>query len=165
MSDMEPVGQRPRASMPIWLRVVLFGSLAANLLVIGMVVGAIVTHGGRPEARHFEAARDIGPAPFIQAFDPETRRALALEIRRDAGRLRQNREELRQRFEALLAALRAEDFDRATVDGIIAEQRGLSVARQEIGQAILVDALQAMPREARAAYADRLDRSLRRDRP
>jgi uncharacterized membrane protein len=150
--------------MPVWLRIVLFASLATNLLIVGAVIGAVVMHGGPRVGDHLAGVRDLGPAPFVQAFEPEMRRALVADLRREAGPLRQNRNDLRQRFEALLAALRAETFDRPAVERLIAEQRTLAVTRQEIGQSVLLDALESMPRSARLDYADRLDRSLRRDR-
>jgi uncharacterized membrane protein len=100
--------------------------------------------------------------PFIRALEPEDRRALAQEMRRDGARLRENRSALRARFEALLTALNADPFDPDAVRSILREQRDIALKRQNIGEALLVDQLAKLSREERAAYADRLARDLHR---
>lgn len=155
-------GTAPTRS-PLWMRVTLVVSLALNLLVIGIVAGAVATRDGRNDGqRTLGAARDLGPVPFIVALEPEDRRGLARSLRGEASSLRQNREELRTRFEALLSALRADPFDAVAVAGLLGEQRAVGARRQEIGERLLLDHLAAMSLDERRAYADRLDKSLRR---
>lgn len=155
----EPTASR----IPLWIRVTLVLSLAVNLLIAGIVVGAAVSHrGDRPDGDRLRAERDLGPVPFVMALEPEDRRALGRRLAENGESFRKNRAELRQRFEALLAALRADTFDVAAVQGLLAEQRGLAASRQEIGERIFLERLQAMSLEERRAYADRLDKSLRR---
>ena len=108
------------------------------------------------------ALRDLGPTPFIVALDPEDRRDLAQSMRGEAASLRENREELGTRFEALLAALRADPFDLDAVAASLGEQRQDGAQRQVIGAGLLLNHLATMSVAERAAYADRLDRSLRR---
>ncbi len=149
----------PKGAARRWMRVTLVISLAVNLLVAGLVVGALIRGGPDRERR---VARDFGGAPFVMALDREDRRAVIAELREEPGGLRGDRRKLRERFEALLAALRSTEFDREAVQEILAEQRGVAAARQAAGERLLLDRLEAMPQAERAAYADRLERSLRR---
>jgi uncharacterized membrane protein len=163
LSDSSTSPAAPRG-IPRWVKVVLVLSLAANLLVAGMMLGAVM---GRD--RHFDRGetrtgmpREFVRTPFLAALDPDDRRAVGRALMRDAGPLRENRAELRERFERLLAALRAEPFDRAAVEALLEEQRLAGARRLEIAEVVLLDHLEALPPEGRRDYADRLDRSLRR---
>lgn len=148
---------------PLWIRILLVLSLGVNLLIAGIVIGAVATRGGADGPRtNIGAARDLGPLPFVMALEPADRRALGGALRSEARSLQENRAALRNRFEALLGALRAEEFDRDAVGRLLNEQRELGVRRQQIGERILLDRLESMSAEERRAYADRLDRSLRR---
>ncbi len=148
---------------PRWVRVGLALSLALNLLVLGLVLGAAFSPGrGWDRGGGRSAGRDVGLGPVMAALSDEDRSAVRDNLRASAGPLGRNREELRARFEALLATLRAEPFDRARAAGLLAAQRGAAVARQEIGEAAVLDRLVAMSAADRAAFADRLDHSLRR---
>ncbi len=149
---------------PRWMTAVLVVSLALNLLIAGAFVGAALRHdrGWDHGRQPGEISRDLGRTPFVAALEPEDRRAIGRRLMRDAGPLRENRAELRERFDRLLDALRAETFDRATVEALLAEQRAAGARRLEIGEQAILDRLEEMPADARRAYADRLDRSLRR---
>jgi uncharacterized membrane protein len=163
MSD--PVSSAPPAATGRWVKVALVVSLAFNLLVAGLVVGAAVRHDhddGRMRERA-EVPREFMRSPFLGALDGEDRRAVGRDLMREGGSLRENRAELRARFERLLAAIRAEPFDRIAIETILDEQRAAGARRLELAEAAVLDRLGAMTPEARAAYADRLDRSLRRD--
>lgn len=157
----------PRTGTPLWIKITLAASLAVNLLIVGAILGTVAARDGfgdRRTGNRFDGTRELGPLPFVAALEPKDRRALGRALLQQAEPLRQNREMLRSRFEALLGALRADEFDRATVSGLIAEQRGLAVNRQEIGERILLDHLEGLSRADRLAYAERLDKSLRRDK-
>lgn len=145
-----------------WVKLVLVLSLGLNLLILGMMAGAWLSPDGPRAARIDDAARDLGATPFIGALEPADRRALFGAIRREAEPLRQNRDELRLRFEALLGALRADPFDPAEVQALLALQRGAATERLMIGERLLVDRLAQMSPAARDAFADRLEEGLRR---
>ena len=102
--------------------------------------------------------------PFIRALEQSDRRAIVGAMVRNRDQLRENREALRARVTGLLDALQAEPFDRAAVATILEEQRLLATGRQMIGEEILLDRLEAMSVEERAAYADRLAKALKRVR-
>ena len=84
------------------------------------------------------------------------------EIVRDAPQIRESRESLRARFEAFLSALRMEPYDPKTVAELLKEQQNVAVNRQEIGERLLLERLEAMSVSERNAYADALEQSFRR---
>lgn len=148
-----------------WVRIALVLSLALNLLFLGLVLGAALgreRHMERNDRDRSEVPQEFRRAPLLGALEPEDRRAVGRGLMHDEGSLRENRAELRARFERLLTAIRAEPFDRAAIEAILDEQRAAGARRLEIAERAVLDRLQAMSPEARAAYAERLDRSLRR---
>ena len=144
-----------------WVMPLLFISLAINLLVAGVILGALSQRGDR-DSRADGPARSLLGAPFVQALEPEDRRALGRDILRNRDKLQKNRINLRRRFDELLEELRKEDFDRARVSSLLSEQRSLAISRQDVGETLLLDRLDSMSFEDRRRYADRLDKSLRR---
>ena len=162
---METDTPTPPRRTPRWIKITLVLSLAANLLIAGMVVGAVLSRGGKPDVlRAAQDAREIGAGPFVGALDADDRRALLRDLRDRADTLRQTREDLKARLELLLVTLRAPDFDANAFAAILAEQRGVAVSRQEFGERLLVARLSQMSATDRAAFADRLERSFRRRR-
>lgn len=150
----------PRA--PLWVRVTLGLSLAVNLLIVGVIVGAVLgrDRDGGPADR-LRAARDLAPPPFVLALEPEGRRALIREFRESAPK-RQSRSEVRARLRGILAELRSESFDADAVAALLADQRDRGTVQQAAGAEVFVRHLSAMSDEERRAYADRLEAALRR---
>lgn len=157
-----------------WLRVALVVSLGLNLAVAGLVLGAVLKDGPpkrghddrNPDRVRYEqpppALRELGPLPFIVALSPDDRAAILDAARKHSDDLKESRETLRNRFEEMLRVLRSEPFDRDAMEALLAEQRAVGAARQEVGEALLVGQFEAMGPDGRAAYADRLDKSLKR---
>ena len=145
-----------------WLIPSLVVSLALNLLVVGVVLGALVSGGGK-----HRGDRDAGPArgfigePFLRALPQEDRRALARNFRDNPGSIQETRQALAERVEGFLGALRAEPFDLDVAAGYLSEQRALIVDRQKLGERLLLERFAAMSAEERSAYADRLEKSLK----
>ncbi|MEM1065061.1 MAG: periplasmic heavy metal sensor [Pseudomonadota bacterium] len=163
MSDTQAApdpGTKPRC--PLWMRLTLVASLAVNLLIAGIVGGAMLGKGDRGPGQEFRAARDLGPMPLVMALERDDRRVLGRSLRSEAQGMRLSREEMRARFEALLVALRAEPFAPDVVAGLLSEQRGLAAERQSLGQDKLLAHFASMSAGERRAYADRLEASLRR---
>jgi len=164
MAETNPVPPpTPRSGSPLWMRGLLVVSLAVNLLVFGMIGGAVLSGGGPGAAR--EAVRDLDGTPFVRALSPQDRRALLRELRGEREVLRDSRAALRDRFENLLAALRADDFDAASLERILAGQREAATARQLLGERLVLGRITEMSTEERRAYADRLEAEVRRPRP
>lgn len=141
----------------LW-RVVLVLSLALNLAVVGMVVGASVSgrFGDRPP-RSF----DFGLGPVARALEPRERRQIGLAMRRD-GALRDM--DLRGNAAEMIAALRAAPFDAGALQDLMAVQAERVTLLQRNAQAALLDQISAMSPERRAAFADRLQEELSRGR-
>jgi len=161
MSDTS--GAAAKKSWP-WGKIVLFVSLALNLLIAGLVAGAVL-NGPRDRDRN-PALRDLGFGPFVYALPRADRRELGDAMRRQAGAFRENRAEMRTSFEAFLSALRAEPFDPEALRRIVNDQQSRITERQNLGRQLLLERIEAMSVAERAAYAEELDRSLhRRARP
>ncbi len=142
---------------PRWVTVLLVLSLAANLLVAGLVAGAWL-RDGPPGA----AGRDPGFGPFAEALSDDDRRALRRAFLSRMPEMRENRMALRTDMQGVLAALRADPFDAAALD--IAMDRALARLGDRItfGQSLLVDRITTMSSTERAAFADRLETALAR---
>lgn len=148
-----------------WGRIILILSLSLNLLVVGLVAGTLL--GGGPERapdRRPEVA-DLGFGPYVAALEGDDRKMLVQAARREGNGLREHRAQVRGQFEALLALLRAETLDVAALDRLLSEQQAALSDWQGIGQRLLIEHLSQMDEAERAAYADRLDRLLRRRPP
>ncbi len=146
---------------PRWMRIALIVSLALNLAVAGLVAGAML-HGpfggrdGRPEIRR------LGLGPFADALAEPDLAALGEAVRREEGSFRARRDAMRSDFDAFLAALRAAPYDHAEVARLIASQQERVVESQRLARALLLERIEAMGPEERAAYADALDADTRR---
>ena len=150
-----------------WGRIALVISLGVNLLIVGLVAGAMLhgprDRGGNPGPR--DLGRELGLGPFVQALPGADRRAIGDAFRREAGAFRANREEMRALFESLLAALRAEPYDSDALRNLVEEQAAKVNERQALGRKLLLERIEAMSPAQRAKYADALDKSLRRGPP
>lgn len=158
-------GAKPGAKSGVnWTRVLLFTSLAINLLVVGMVAGAFIRSGGGPGRMVDEGSvlRDMGYGPYGQALTPEERRAMRRAVERKAKDLATNREALRQQMQTLLEALRKQPYDPAVVHAIVTQQQTRLKERWDIGRDLLLGHIDAMTDAEREQYAKRLARIVRR---
>jgi len=142
-----------------WGRVVLVISLGLNLLIVGLVAGAML--GGPRDRDRNPVLRDLGFGPFYEALPRAEKREIGNALRREAGTFRKNRAAMRTAFENFLTALRAEPFDPAAAARIIEDQSGTVGARQALARRLLLERIGAMSPAARAEYADTLGRALR----
>lgn len=145
-----------------WGRILLILSLGANLLIVGFLVGALLKGGGPRDPGGPPGFRELGLLPFARALPDEGRRALSDRLRSHDVSLRERRDAMRREFEALLAALRAEPYDAAAVETSLASQLDEVQAALRLGRTLLAEHLAAMTPQERAAYADMLERDLRR---
>ncbi|WP_128514189.1 periplasmic heavy metal sensor [Tabrizicola thermarum] len=150
----------PAASGPSpsrWLKPALIVSVALNLAVAGLVLGAWLRdgpHGGMP--------RDISFGPFSDALNDQDRRALRKDLMERAGEFRSSRKATQAEFRELLTALRADPFDPAAVKSALAAIETRNVERLQLGRSLIETRLIEMSPEDRKAFADRLERGLRR---
>ena len=155
-----PPTQPPVAAAKVGkgLRIALGVSVAVNLLILGLVAGALLRDGGPRE----RLVRDLDFGPFTEALSPEDRDALRRAYVARSPDLGGMRQEMRSDLEAFLAALRAEPFDPAALARVMENQQGRMARRIELGQDLLLERLTAMDGRERGAFADRLERRLRR---
>lgn len=156
MTDPRPdAPARPRRRLA--LRILFFVSLALNLLVAGLVIGAVLTHGrGGP---HAGPPRDPG-MPYTRALSEEDRRELFHAMRDAMRATRPDRRDYDAAYARAVQLLRSEPFDGAAFGAALEDQNAGARMAQEIGRDVLVAHLSGMSPEARAAYADRLQEVL-----
>lgn len=159
-----PATTSPRSGR--WLKLGLALSLALNIGIAGMVAGAVLRHGSKPEgAQHSMRAPldrngpEITLRTALGALDRTERRALL----RDFRPLQPGAESALPPPTALvLQALRAEQFDPGPLSSALDAGHDRLIALNQRSQQALLDALMAMPHDARRAYADRLEAALAR---
>ena len=159
MTEPIPTPAEPRN----WSKIVLVGSLALNLLIIGAVAGSFL--GGPPDRDRNPVLRELGFAPFIHAMSRPDQKALLDQVKGKVGSFRDNRAAIKADFQAVLQVLRAETFDPAALEAAVSRQRSRIGKRQADVQELLLRQIAEMTAQDRAAYAERLEEALRRGPP
>ncbi|OAN69815.1 hypothetical protein A8B78_21455 [Jannaschia sp. EhC01] len=146
-----------------WLKIALAASLALNLAVAGLIGGAILGADGGPDRTGSSPAlRALGLSPFERALSRADRAELRGRIESTGLELREERREIGHALRTVERALRAEPFDRATVEEAFARSRTVVVSLQETGHDALLDQIETMSADERIALADGLARAMRR---
>lgn len=142
---------------PRWMKIALVVSVALNLAVAGLVLGAWLGDGpqkGMP--------RDLSFGPFSAALSDADRRALRKDLMGRAGEFRLSREAARAEFAALLDALRAAPFDPTAMTATLTAIETRNAERLELGRSLIETRLIEMSAAERQAFANRLEKGLRR---
>lgn len=145
-----------------WVKYLLFVSLALNLLVVGVVAGAIYRGGPGHGAPPHVARGDLGLGPYGKALSPRDQRVLRMAFIKRSRANGGQRPNIRAEMQAVLAALRQEPFDPGALRDTMGQQQARLVARQNIGKDVLLDHLAEMATGQRHDYADRLEGALGR---
>ena len=132
-----------RGPFAIGLIVVVFLSLAANLLVAGFIVARIADP--RPGG-DIERIVAIG----IRAFPPEIRDAIAAAAEAKRDEMRARLDDVQNARQRMFDAMRAEPFDRAALEAAYADLRARTNELQQAGQEIMLDAVANAPPDVRA---------------
>ncbi|MDG4648610.1 periplasmic heavy metal sensor [Roseibacterium sp. SDUM158017] len=140
------------------IKIALAVSLALNLLVAGLVAGAMLAHGGRGDA---PAIRMLGLGPFALALPREGRDEVRERLAEGMTGLRAERARIGSSLGQVRRALLAEPFDREAAARALAASRDAAAALQAGGHAALLDTLAGMSLDERERVADRLGRALR----
>ena len=156
MSEVEQKPKTPGRGVKIALAV----SVTLNLLLAGLIAGAVLRHehGGGPDDDR------AAFAPYLDALPRSDRGELRAEMFRRMPDLRDLRRERADDFRAFVTALRAEPFDPDAAEAVLERQVGRAAHRLEEGRDLFLERLTAMSDEDRLAYADRLEKSLSRNR-
>lgn len=144
------MGETAKARWP-WMRILLIGSLALNLLFVGLLVGAALRFGG-PESMR-PPPRSLGSALY---------RALPDDVRQEMRQHSRSGHDARRKggfrnVGAVVTALRAVPFDanglKTVMDGQLAQREAFHRSLQNTW----FERIAAMSDAERAAYADRLE--------
>lgn len=141
----------------LWLRGLLFVSLALNLLVVGIVSGAMLL---KPDHDR-RGPRDM-VAPYTKALSDEDRSALGKRLREGLASRNAERGLLAEDYRATLEILRTEPLDPVALDDVLSRQSERAHQRKLMGQRALAERLVAMSPDERAGFADRLEDALDR---
>jgi len=143
------------------LRILLVASLALNVAVVGLAIGAAGNwkRGGPPRQI------DLGAGQLIRALPREERRAMGEAMRNDPNVQLPSRRDVQQTMETVVEILRADPFDRAALDGVLSEMRERTTVARNAGSGLLLDRIAEMTLEERGAFADAIERGGPRERP
>lgn len=157
MDDNQPKQGKP------WTRILLVVSLGINLLIAGAVVGAYVTGGGERRAGN-DGPRDNWAGPYGRALSKEDRAEMRKSFEGRRSWFRDTRRQMRGFGTEMAAAVRAEPFDPSVVKDILDRQRAVQSSVHGEGQALLIERLTDMSPDQRAAFAEKLEKGLRRNK-
>ncbi|WP_415184026.1 periplasmic heavy metal sensor [Phaeovulum sp.] len=152
----------PKPGMRGWVRAVFIVSLALNLVVLGVVAGGVIGHAKHPP-RHRVSSISMGP--FTASLSREDREALRRDAEAEGQDFRAMQRAARADYARLIAALRADPWNKAEVQAVLDGHRMRTLERIEIGGRLMFGRIAAMTPDERKAFADRLDRGRHQDRP
>ncbi|WP_371169085.1 periplasmic heavy metal sensor [Aliiroseovarius sp. 2305UL8-7] len=167
--DLNTPIDSPKKRGPNWMRIVLIISLTLNLLVLGLVAGANWgkhrDHGFNPRGPNRSEVRDLGFAPMAGALNRSDRREIGKALRDRSGSFSENRAQLAREFKEMLLVIRAEPFDPAALSALMAQQSERRSERGTVAQMLLIERLEQMSPDDRRAFADRVEKSVRKHSP
>lgn len=135
--------------IPRLFKVVLGLSLALNLLVIGVIVGAGARGGGPMRG----AGLTNYAMPYVKALPGEDRRAIFKRMRRDGVPEMPDRKQRRALYFQMVSVLEADSFDKVAAEAILKQQGTTSVAAMTAAQTAWIEHVSEMDDAARQAYA------------
>ncbi len=148
---------QPGKPRRLW-RIVLVISLALNLVIVGLAVGAVAS--GR--------AGDGPPRSFSFGAGPMSAALTQMERRQMGRALREQRVirdlDVRGRVATLTDALRSEPFDAAAFGALLDDQVAQMTDLQAKAQEALLGVITEMSPERRIEFADQLEQELAKSR-
>jgi uncharacterized membrane protein len=131
-----------RGPFAVVLLVLLFASVAANLVVAGFTLGRFA--GPRPGA-DIDRILALG----MRGFPPEIQRGIAERVHAERDTLRDRIRAIQDARRKAFDAMRADPFDRGALSSAFADVRTETGAVQAFGQEIVTDAVAAAPPDVR----------------
>lgn len=141
---------------PLWIRIALALSLAANLAIVGLVAGFALRGGpmgGRTPAMGYAM-------PYVLALPRDLRRDVFRAVR--AGKDVPDRRARRAEYRQMIAALQASPFDPAAVQAVLGRQGEGASRVQAVAQAAWLEAVSRLSDGERMEYTARMQDALNR---
>lgn len=163
MTAPDKTAETPRAKprAPLWMRALLILSLALNLLVAGIVAGGLTGKLRHPPP----ALGEVNLGAFTPALTDEDRRAIRDRAMHEGLSYREAMRTARAEQAAIIAALRAEPWDREAIVGLMGQIQGRAATRMDLGGRLVLERLDAMSPGQRKELADRMEAAAsRKDR-
>jgi uncharacterized membrane protein len=142
------------------VRILLFASLALNLLVVGLVFGAFVSH--RYEDRRGPPRMEQVGGPLAAALSRQDRRKVGREMRRIYRAERASQDDIGAGFSEVITALTMVPYDSVAARMAVERQVHTITRRVDLGVDILLKRFDEMSDSERAAYTERLKEVLKR---
>lgn len=154
----EPAEPAPTTALPAtgagkWLRIALILSLLANFLVVGLMAGAMVNAHWR--GMHLMSG-SVGFGPLTDALTRADRRELFRKFLTARGDRQAERQANDADLAGIVAALKAEPWDRAAVEAALTRLGDRARGRLDQGRDILVQRIAEMTGADRIAFAGRI---------
>lgn len=141
-------------------RTALFISLALNIVIVSVAIGAFASGARlqRPAPESTTELRFSGQRAFLRALPPEDRRQLRRDIAAELIAMREQRAASRQARLALYEAARAEPYDAERVRAAFAAVRAADAALLAGVHDALADGFGEVDPASRAAALDAMER-------
>ncbi len=135
------------------LRLAFILSVALNLLLVGLIAGAVARGAG---GRHAMMGPDARFGPLTDSLSGADRRALRERFEVMRPNFRDERRATYADFVALAEVLKAPEWDRAAAESILSRQGVRTSARLQEGRKVFLDYLDTLTGEARQSLAGRI---------
>lgn len=160
LSNGDLMSETPHSNR--WMRLALIGSLALNLLIIGIFIGASFRDPGPDRRTRGPGAPGPGGAvpgdlrSLAFAMPDAPRAALRAELESRPGKFREGRKRVNETRARFVAALEAEPFDITAIQAIFTEQADNFSKITKEGQAVLLQTIDMMSEDERKIFAKNL---------
>ncbi|MEO0381110.1 MAG: periplasmic heavy metal sensor [Pseudomonadota bacterium] len=144
---------------PLWVKILLAASLAVNLCIVGLIAG-FALRGGPMGGR----APTVGYAiPYVLSLPRDLRRDVFGAVRDDKSL--PDKRARRENYRDMIKVLQAPSFDQEAARAVLAHQGEAASRVQAAAQTAWLEAVAGLSADERAAYADRLQETLKRNGP
>jgi uncharacterized membrane protein len=145
-----------------WVKPLLIISLAINLAVAGLVVGAVF--GDKRHSRN-DSAIAGGMRPYLSALPEAKRPMVRQKLQANRETLKMSRKRMREASQTIRHAIAADPFEAEALKRAFAGQRSLYNGLAEGSHDALVDIIGTMTDAERVAFLDRLKKFRRKPGP
>lgn len=140
-------------------RALLIGSLALNLLIIGVVGGAVISLRGHGDKR---PVSDRFGSPYIKALTYDDKREVGRAIRSTYRKMDVDHRKDHILYQEVLTLLRASPADQEALGQVLIDLEFSGDVRRQLARTVFLGQIMSMSDTERFAYADRLEQVLER---